>query len=114
MTGEKCTFVTSKGEECRRKTSSGLCWQHTPLNICCSICIENVGRCKKFSLDCCTHVFHRQCISRWIKKGNETCPCCRRTISGYQVCVLGGRRYNYEDVIKDVELILMLLDEIML
>jgi hypothetical protein len=27
----------------------------------------------------CDHVFHKRCISEWLKTGKKECPCCRRT-----------------------------------
>lgn len=84
----KCVFVTKHGQ-CKRLCKVGdKCWQHGDSPHTCAICLETVGRCKKFSLNC-NHVFHKQCLSRWIHKGNDTCPLCRGELSGYELCLLG-------------------------
>jgi hypothetical protein len=107
-----CSFATANGT-CRRKARTGLCWQHTPLNICCGICIENVGRCKKFALSC-SHVFHRQCIAKWARKGGDTCPYCRHPLSGYETCVLGRKRCGDVEVsLDDIERIVALFEIIL-
>jgi len=56
-------------------------------NICegpigeCSICFETmeIGE-RIISLNCCdttVHTFHEDCILKWFKQGNNTCPLCR-------------------------------------
>ena len=49
----------------------------------CTICLENFEDCddpneKKFIKLSCGHVFHDECILKWLKKYNHTCPICRK------------------------------------
>ncbi|ANS71221.1 Zn finger-like protein [Pteropox virus] len=52
--------------------------------ITCGICLESPYDHEKLSnqyfgvLSCCNHPFCRECITEWYKKGNKTCPMCRR------------------------------------
>ena len=43
----------------------------------CCICISDIPKKKKASLDCCNHVFCRGCIEKWAKTENS-CPLCKR------------------------------------
>lgn len=47
-------------------------------NDICSICLEDLknGKCVVLS---CEHIYHKDCIKKWLKK-NETCPNCRINI----------------------------------
>ena len=51
------------------------------MNIACSICLES------FTLNCvistipCGHVFHYNCIAKWIGNGNQHCSQCRKFCS---------------------------------
>ena len=47
----------------------------------CSICLNaNNENDDWVKLKECSHVFHRECISTWIKK-NDSCPLCRREVN---------------------------------
>ncbi len=43
----------------------------------CIICTENLINARKLS---CNHYFHLICLSKWIEKGNKSCPICRKEI----------------------------------
>jgi len=43
----------------------------------CTICKEVLANARKLS---CNHYFHLMCLSRWIEKGNKSCPLCRKDI----------------------------------
>lgn len=47
----------------------------------------------------CHHMFHRQCLEKWVEVRN-TCPLCKVELKLYGVAVLGGR--NNEEVIQIV------------
>ena len=49
------------------------------LNDDCVICFEELG--KEGSVMCtpCSHVFHEDCIAKWLANGNS-CPICRRDL----------------------------------
>ena len=43
----------------------------------CIICTEKLINARKLA---CNHHFHLICISKWIEKGNKSCPICRKEI----------------------------------
>ena len=44
----------------------------------CVICTETLKNARKLS---CNHYFHLICLSKWIEKGNKSCPICRKEIN---------------------------------
>ena len=58
------------------------------MNIACSICLES------FSLTCniyttpCGHVFHYECILKWLESGNPHCSQCRKNCVTNQISKL--------------------------
>jgi hypothetical protein len=50
----------------------------------CAICYDGIGD-NPQSARClpCGHIFHVQCLSRWLEK-NDTCPCCGRDMGALQ------------------------------
>ena len=48
-------------------------------NIACSICLESLTLNRDISSIPCGHVFHYDCISKWIGNGNPHCSICRNT-----------------------------------
>ena len=44
----------------------------------CSICYELIDTNNNQILKC-NHVFHKECINKWLKKNNK-CPICRKII----------------------------------
>lgn len=107
-----CEFIKNNGSKCRRKCKDSLCWQHNFENtetLDCAICREVVGKHKKFNLEC-KHYYHKKCLSRWIKKGTDTCPMCRKELTSYELCVLGFKKYDTLNIL--IELIDSLLSDI--
>jgi hypothetical protein len=45
-------------------------------NLQCCICLERLIKGKKERMLPCTHLFHRKCISDWLKVKRE-CPICK-------------------------------------
>ena len=47
----------------------------------CSVCIDNFDTTEKdvVKLKNCNHIFHKECIDKWIKI-NRTCPICRKGV----------------------------------
>ncbi|KAI3691924.1 hypothetical protein L6452_31727 [Arctium lappa] len=44
----------------------------------CSVCLNDVGGGDPIrELVNCRHVFHRECLDRWVDEGQVTCPLCR-------------------------------------
>ena len=51
-------------------------------DIVCSICLDNNDNDNlKYKLPNCTHFYHKDCIDKWIKLHNNSCPTCRTVIS---------------------------------
>ena len=50
-------------------------------DTCCSVCIDNFDTTEKdvVKLKNCNHIFHKECIDKWIKI-NRTCPICRKDV----------------------------------
>ena len=42
----------------------------------CPICLEKINE-NKASLNDCVHVFHLNCIRKWLER-KKTCPVCRK------------------------------------
>lgn len=42
----------------------------------CSICLENIKKCKSAHFLPCCHYFHKECVETWLEN-NVTCPECR-------------------------------------
>ncbi|XVF88624.1 hypothetical protein PTKIN_Ptkin19aG0065800 [Pterospermum kingtungense] len=51
---------------------------------CCSVCMENFWQSQEAARQVsCGHVYHHSCITDWLLNGNNnSCPLCRREISG--------------------------------
>ena len=44
----------------------------------CSVCLNFVERSHEIRELCnCYHVFHKECLDRWVDEGQVTCPLCR-------------------------------------
>ena len=52
------------------------------VQVCCSVCVEDVQPTEPMYLFECLHVFHKACIDQWklAKHVNVTCPNCRALI----------------------------------
>ncbi|XP_048141224.1 RING-H2 finger protein ATL46-like [Rhodamnia argentea] len=52
------------GDQCREKM--------------CAVCLTGIeGRDQVRELLNCSHVFHRECLDRWVEENQVTCPLCR-------------------------------------
>ncbi|XP_030517244.1 probable E3 ubiquitin-protein ligase XERICO [Rhodamnia argentea] len=52
------------GDQCREKM--------------CAVCLTGIeGRHEVRELLNCSHVFHRECLDRWVEENQVTCPLCR-------------------------------------
>jgi hypothetical protein len=51
------------------------CDPHSECSICFELCETNGGKIK-----CCHNTYHKECIMKWVKAGNNTCPTCRGII----------------------------------
>ena len=48
----------------------------------CSICLNPVRKTRNTPELKCGHVFHTGCLEEWEDRGGDTCPLCRKTLSG--------------------------------
>uniref|UniRef100_A0A803N674 RING-type domain-containing protein n=2 Tax=Chenopodium quinoa TaxID=63459 RepID=A0A803N674_CHEQI len=65
-----------------RKQKQTVEWIHTKdfgNDTICSICLDNLSSENAISLSRCNHVFHRDCIFRWLP-GKHKCPYCRSSM----------------------------------
>lgn len=74
-----CSGKTKSGTRCKRKgvyTEENLffCWAHVQkTEELCAICMSPLF---DVNMLCCGHMFHKRCITKWIKY-KSTCPICR-------------------------------------
>ena len=52
------------------------------MNICVICMKENITDGELYITDC-KHIFCKECLEDWFKRGNQTCPLCRSEIDSY-------------------------------
>ncbi|KAF7837059.1 E3 ubiquitin-protein ligase RHA1B-like [Senna tora] len=46
--------------------------------VVCAVCLDMIeGRHKIREISNCCHIFHRECLDRWLEENQITCPLCR-------------------------------------
>lgn len=51
---------------------------NSPLNENqCPVCYTEIGNDSNYTLEC-NHTFHTECAIQWFRRGNSSCPLCRR------------------------------------
>ena len=48
----------------------------------CAICLNSIRKTRHTPELRCGHIFHPGCLDQWEDQGGETCPLCRKMISG--------------------------------
>lgn len=72
----------------------------TETNQECSICYTNyTNTATKLN---CNHIFHRECILRWLENA-FTCPLCRKRVMPCDICNKGEITYNYTGAVIPLE-----------
>ena len=66
-------------------------------SFACSICLELFTRNYGISAMPCGHVFHYDCISKWIRNGNQNCAQCRKFCSTEKITKLFFSENNDSD-----------------
>ena len=66
-------------------------------SFACSICLESFTRNYGISAIPCGHVFHYNCISKWIRNGNQNCAQCRKFCSTEKITKLFFSENNDSD-----------------
>ncbi|CAL5191006.1 unnamed protein product [Lathyrus oleraceus] len=46
----------------------------------CAVCLCKIGEGEVIRVLRCEHVFHKDCIDKWISIKNSTCPLCRESV----------------------------------
>ncbi|GAA0155159.1 hypothetical protein LIER_12947 [Lithospermum erythrorhizon] len=57
-------------------------------SIKCSVCLSEIEEGDEVRQLSCDHLFHRECLDRWLGYGNVTCPLCRSCVKMPQQRVL--------------------------
>ena len=55
------------------------------MNIACSICLESYTLTCNIYTTPCGHVFHYECIQKWLESGNRHCSQCRKSCMTNQI-----------------------------
>ncbi|KAK0639193.1 hypothetical protein B0T16DRAFT_422601 [Cercophora newfieldiana] len=63
----------------------------------CVICVDEMGAGEKASVLPCSHFFHGECVTPWLKQHN-TCPVCRRSVEAEQAKVKKGAEFTESEV----------------
>ena len=53
------------------------------MNSACSTCLESFTSRSDISTIICGHVFHTDCIGKWLQSGRDNCPQCRKSLMGH-------------------------------
>ena len=80
----------------------------------CAICLNDVRQTRNSKAIRCGHVFHSHCLDKWRKRGNMTCPVCRKVFDGsnfrVQITVFNDFEATSNTVSVENEFILDALD----
>ena len=49
----------------------------------CLICLEEYHQEEDLRLLSCRHVFHKDCVDRWLETGRNNCPACRTQVMSF-------------------------------
>ncbi|XP_043702162.1 brassinosteroid-responsive RING protein 1-like [Telopea speciosissima] len=64
--------------------------------LVCAVCLSCMERHHEIrELPNCSHVFHRECLDRWVDQGQVTCPLCRSKLLATQVEQIRGGRNSW-------------------
>ena len=58
------------------------------MNTACSTCLESFSARSDISTTMCGHVFHTDCIEKWLQNGKNQCPQCRKNFGNNQIIKL--------------------------
>ena len=56
------------------------CMQSECMQSECTICLFNYTEETKKTLKC-NHIFHKECLDKWLQTNNKSCPLCRTEIN---------------------------------
>ena len=49
-------------------------------HVDCAVCLYKIGEGEEIIVLRCDHVFHKECLDRWVGFNNATCPLCRQSV----------------------------------
>ncbi|GLJ55439.1 hypothetical protein SUGI_1190390 [Cryptomeria japonica] len=50
-------------------------------DVMCAVCLSSIHKDEKiWRLINCRHIFHRECLDKWIENYQNTCPLCRSSL----------------------------------
>ena len=58
------------------------------MNSACSTCFESFTSVSDISATQCGHVFHTDCIEKWLQNGSKSCSQCRKDLRRSQITKL--------------------------
>ena len=74
------------------------------MNTACSTCLEPFNSRSDISTTPCGHVFHTDCIQKWLENGQNVCPQCRKDCTKKQTIKLYFSESELEhDLIMDLD-----------
>ncbi|CAN8284146.1 unnamed protein product [Cochlearia groenlandica] len=48
----------------------------------CAICLENMSETNNIcQLPNCSHLFHEECVIKWLERQHDSCPLCREHVN---------------------------------
>jgi len=72
-------------------TSNFTCVEKNDRETTCSICLEEYKENDSVFFRDCHHLFHRECIERWLKQHDRKCPYCRMVMINNEELALYSR-----------------------
>lgn len=68
----------------------------------CAICLEDIMIDKEVRIDCCEHIYCKECITQWVETKTNCCPQCKKRVSVITAKDILGR--NIELTVEDKNL----------
>ena len=66
-------------------------------NSSCTICLDDFEPDNKVRIVKCEHVFHRECIDKWLLENNFTCPTCREEVADHIANITNENEHDREN-----------------
>ena len=74
------------------------------MNTECSTCLESISSISDISTTPCGHIFHTECIKKWLQNGQNYCPQCKKGTTQNQIIKLyfSGSQSPENDLITEL------------
>ena len=74
------------------------------MNAACSTCLGSFTSISDISTTSCGHIFHTNCIERWLQSGQNLCPQCRKYCrQGQLIKLFFSEGESDNDIVKGLE-----------